>query len=194
MKHGEEEEPAQDRDSANGSNMGGRVYLRKNILQKLHDLKPGLKYNLESQSSPRDAPVFVMSVEVNGETFVGEGRSKHQAKLNAAKKALASLGMDPGLCWEPTFTMSVELNGETFVGVGKSEHRAKLNAVKRALASLGISIREYTLKSQPGPPAAPWIWAVSVEEGGESCISEGRNKQEASQKTTATVLTSTGMS
>ncbi len=147
-----------------------------------------------------NAPVFVMSVEINGETFVGEGSSKHEAKMSAAKKALAWIDTAEGeapLVSSPPFTVSVELNGETFVGCsGYSENNAKLNAVKKALASLGISIQEYNLGKQTGPPfVAPWrIWAVSVEEEGENCISEGRSKQEASQKATAIGLTRTGIS
>ncbi|XP_038131860.1 double-stranded RNA-specific editase 1-like [Cyprinodon tularosa] len=62
----------------------------KNALMQLNEMKPGLQYQLLSQSGPVHAPVFVMSVEVNGQLFNGSGPTKKKAKLNAAEKALRS--------------------------------------------------------------------------------------------------------
>ena len=69
--------------------MGG-IPLPKNALMQLNELKPGLEYKLENQTGPVHAPIFVMSVDVNGQTFVGQGNTKKKAKLMAAEKALAS--------------------------------------------------------------------------------------------------------
>ncbi len=85
--------PAQGGDKGKGKKkkkMGGGMPLPKNALMQLNELKPGLEYKLENQSGPVHAPVFVMSVEVNGQSFVGEGSTKKKAKLIAAEKALAS--------------------------------------------------------------------------------------------------------
>ncbi|XP_027865755.1 double-stranded RNA-specific editase 1a [Xiphophorus couchianus] len=62
----------------------------KNALMQLNEIKPGLQYKLLSQSGPIHAPVFVMTVEVNGQVFDGSGQTKKKAKLSAAEKALRS--------------------------------------------------------------------------------------------------------
>ncbi|KAM4710615.1 double-stranded RNA-specific editase 1-like [Anableps anableps] len=64
--------------------------LPKNALMQLNEIKPGLQYKLLSQSGPVHAPVFIMTVEVNGQLFDGSGPTKKKAKLNAAEKALRS--------------------------------------------------------------------------------------------------------
>lgn len=68
----------------------GSIPLPKNALMQLNELKPGLEYKLENQTGPVHAPIFVMSVDVNGASFVGQGSTKKKAKLLAAEKALAS--------------------------------------------------------------------------------------------------------
>lgn len=62
----------------------------KNALMQLNEMKPGLKYVVESFSGPPHNPHFVVSVEVNDIKFTGEGASKQLAKHSAAKKALES--------------------------------------------------------------------------------------------------------
>lgn len=62
----------------------------KNPLMQLNELKPGLKYEVESQEGPPHAPVFVVSVQVNEQKFTGKGQSKQLAKHAAAQAALAS--------------------------------------------------------------------------------------------------------
>lgn len=81
-------------DSANGA--GGKRRkahgppIPKNALMQLNELKPGLEFKFHSQSGPVHAPIFSMTVEVNGETYEGNGTSKKKAKLDAAEKALKS--------------------------------------------------------------------------------------------------------
>nr|XP_046218680.1 double-stranded RNA-specific editase 1-like isoform X2 [Oncorhynchus gorbuscha] len=69
--------------------------LPKNALMQLNEIKPGLLYKLLSQTGPVHAPVFVMTVEVNGQLFEGSGPTKKKAKLNAAEKALRSFVQFP---------------------------------------------------------------------------------------------------
>ncbi|XP_031414290.1 double-stranded RNA-specific editase 1 isoform X2 [Clupea harengus] len=69
--------------------------LPKNALMQLNEIKPGLQYKLHSQTGPVHAPVFVMTVEVNGQLFEGSGPTKKKAKLNAAEKALRSFVQFP---------------------------------------------------------------------------------------------------
>ncbi|XP_034533614.1 double-stranded RNA-specific editase 1-like [Notolabrus celidotus] len=69
--------------------------LPKNGLMQLNEIKPGLQYKLLSQTGPVHAPVFVMTVEVNGQLFEGSGPTKKKAKLNAAEKALRSFVQFP---------------------------------------------------------------------------------------------------
>ncbi|XP_028254341.1 double-stranded RNA-specific editase 1-like isoform X2 [Parambassis ranga] len=69
--------------------------LPKNALMQLNEIKPGLQYKLLSQTGPVHAPVFVMTVEVNGQLFDGSGPTKKKAKLNAAEKALRSFVQFP---------------------------------------------------------------------------------------------------
>ena len=53
---------------------------------KLNQLKPGLQYKLVSQTGPVHAPIFTMSVEIDGSTFEASGPSKKTAKLHVAVK------------------------------------------------------------------------------------------------------------
>uniref|UniRef100_A0A8C9JEU3 Adenosine deaminase RNA specific B1 n=1 Tax=Panthera tigris altaica TaxID=74533 RepID=A0A8C9JEU3_PANTA len=66
-----------------------------NALMQLNEIKPGLQYALLSQTGPVHAPLFVMSVEVNGQVFEGSGPTKKKAKLHAAEKALRSFVQFP---------------------------------------------------------------------------------------------------
>lgn len=67
----------------------------KNALMQLNEIRPGLQYKLLSQTGPVHAPVFVMTVEVNGQLFEGFGSTKKKAKLDAAEKALRSFVQFP---------------------------------------------------------------------------------------------------
>ncbi|KAJ8351657.1 hypothetical protein SKAU_G00231330 [Synaphobranchus kaupii] len=69
--------------------------LPKNALMQLNEIKPGLQYKLLSQTGPVHAPVFIMTVEVNGQLFEGSGPTKKKAKLTAAEKALRSFVQFP---------------------------------------------------------------------------------------------------
>jgi len=47
---------------------------KKNSVTTLNELRPGLKYSVAEKKGPTHSPTFVMTVEVNGETFSGEGK------------------------------------------------------------------------------------------------------------------------
>ncbi|XP_037047154.1 double-stranded RNA-specific editase Adar isoform X1 [Bradysia coprophila] len=62
----------------------------KNSVAMLNELRQGLIYTLEGQSGPVHAPIFTMSVEVDGQKYNGQGRSKKIARIQAAQTALRS--------------------------------------------------------------------------------------------------------
>uniref|UniRef100_A0A8C2FHM7 DRBM domain-containing protein n=1 Tax=Cyprinus carpio TaxID=7962 RepID=A0A8C2FHM7_CYPCA len=69
---------------------------------QLNEIKPGLQYKLLSQTGPVHAPVFIMTIEVNGQLFEGSGPTKKKAKLNAAERAsYPSLQLPPALTTPP---------------------------------------------------------------------------------------------
>lgn len=57
-----------------------------NALMRLNQIRPGLQYKLLSQSGPVHAPVFTMSVDVDGTIHEASGPSKKTAKLHVAVK------------------------------------------------------------------------------------------------------------
>lgn len=67
-----------------------RIPQPKNTVAMLNELRPGLVYKLESQTGPVHAPVFTISVEVDGQKYTGQGRSKKIARIEAAAAALRS--------------------------------------------------------------------------------------------------------
>ncbi|CAH2315855.1 spermatid perinuclear RNA-binding isoform X1 [Pelobates cultripes] len=67
-----------------------------NALMRLNQIRPGLQYKLLSQSGPVHAPVFTMSVDVDGITHEASGPSKKTAKLHVAVKVLQAMGYPTG--------------------------------------------------------------------------------------------------
>ncbi|XP_017480711.1 PREDICTED: double-stranded RNA-specific editase Adar isoform X1 [Rhagoletis zephyria] len=67
-----------------------RVPQPKNTVAMLNELRHGLVYKLESQTGPVHAPLFTISVEVDGQKYMGQGRSKKIARIEAAATALRS--------------------------------------------------------------------------------------------------------
>lgn len=63
----------------------------KNPVMRLNELRSGLDFVVESQTGPVHAPVFVMSVIVDGLKYEGCGNSKKKAKLDVATKALNAI-------------------------------------------------------------------------------------------------------
>lgn len=71
-----------------------KASIPKNALMVLNEKKPGLSYNVTSQSGPVHAPTFVISVEIEGQTFTGSGTSKKAARLEAAQNACNALSLE----------------------------------------------------------------------------------------------------
>ncbi|XP_075691632.1 spermatid perinuclear RNA-binding protein isoform X1 [Rhinoderma darwinii] len=67
-----------------------------NALMRLNQIRPGLQYKLLSQSGPVHAPVFTMSVDVDGTVHEASGSSKKTAKLHVAVKVLQAMGYPTG--------------------------------------------------------------------------------------------------
>uniref|UniRef100_A0A5G2QZ85 Interleukin enhancer binding factor 3 n=1 Tax=Sus scrofa TaxID=9823 RepID=A0A5G2QZ85_PIG len=129
-----------------------------NALMRLNQLKPGLQYKLVSQTGPVHAPIFTMSVEVDGNSFEASGPSKKTAKLHVAVKQgpiLTKHGKNPvmelnekrrGLKYElisetggshdKRFVMEVEVDGQKFQGAGSNKKVAKAYAAFAALEKL----------------------------------------------------------
>lgn len=72
------------------SSKGNQMAKAKNAVVTLNELRPGLEYTVVEQKGPVHMPTFVVQISVNGQTFVGEGRSKKQAKHSAAAQCLKS--------------------------------------------------------------------------------------------------------
>ncbi|XP_053660205.1 uncharacterized protein LOC128709239 [Anopheles marshallii] len=67
-----------------------QVPQTKNTVAVLNELKRNLVYKVESQTGPVHAPLFTISVVVDGQKFVGTGPSKKLARVAAAASALRS--------------------------------------------------------------------------------------------------------
>nr|XP_029711897.1 uncharacterized protein LOC115256898 isoform X2 [Aedes albopictus] len=76
--------------SSGGSAGADQGPQTKNTVAVLNELKRNLVYNMESQTGPVHAPLFTMSVVVDGQKFMGHGRSKKLARIEAAAAALRS--------------------------------------------------------------------------------------------------------
>lgn len=64
----------------------------------LNELRPSLKYNIVETTGPGHAPIFKISVEVDGQEYIGVGGSKKAAKCKAAELALKSFIQFPNNC------------------------------------------------------------------------------------------------
>eukprot|EP00062_Callorhinchus_milii_P015793 gi/632966409/ref/XP_007899400.1/ PREDICTED: double-stranded RNA-specific editase B2 [Callorhinchus milii] len=64
---------------------------RKNPVEMLNELRPGLSYVCLSEMAEKHVKSFVMAVSVDGRTFEGSGRSKKLAKAQSAQAALQTL-------------------------------------------------------------------------------------------------------
>lgn len=84
-----------------------------NALMRLNQIRPGLQYRLLSQSGPVHAPVFTMSVDLDGTIYEASGSSKKTAKLHVAVKVSLIRVCDSGptqnskAIKEPSFTWRV---------------------------------------------------------------------------------------
>ncbi|KAL5277856.1 ADARB2 family protein [Megaselia abdita] len=115
-------------------NVKERIPQPKNTVAMLNELRHGLIYKLDSQSGPVHAPLFTISVEVDGQKYTGQGRSKKVARIEAAATALRSfIQFKDGAILQPLkptlnldFTSDEHLENEVARGVVAVEGQKKV--------------------------------------------------------------------
>uniref|UniRef100_A0A8C9ZAP1 Spermatid perinuclear RNA-binding protein-like n=1 Tax=Sander lucioperca TaxID=283035 RepID=A0A8C9ZAP1_SANLU len=113
-----------------------------NALMRLNQIHPGLQYRLLSQSGPVHAPVFTMSVEIQGTTYQASGNSKRTAKLQVALKALQALG----------FVLGGDGDVDSLSADEKSDGEGKNDRMSTSSSSTSITSSTDTQESRaPGP-------------------------------------------
>uniref|UniRef100_A0A6I8N7R3 Interleukin enhancer binding factor 3 n=1 Tax=Ornithorhynchus anatinus TaxID=9258 RepID=A0A6I8N7R3_ORNAN len=129
-----------------------------NALMRLNQLKPGLQYKLVSQTGPVHAPVFTMSVEVDGSTFEASGPSKKTAKLHVAVKVLQDMGLPTGV------------EGKE---VSKGEDSAEENEQKPVIMAPPPVVEASTAPNAASPPADQA--SENVKQQGPILTKHGKN-------------------
>ncbi|XP_056232707.1 spermatid perinuclear RNA-binding protein-like isoform X2 [Seriola aureovittata] len=113
-----------------------------NALMRLNQIHPGLQYRLLSQSGPVHAPVFTMSVEIQGTTYQATGNSKRTAKLQVALKALQALG----------YVLSSDGDVDSLSADEKSDGEGKNDRMSTSSSSTSITSSTDAQESRaPGP-------------------------------------------
>ncbi|XP_044051124.1 spermatid perinuclear RNA-binding protein-like isoform X1 [Siniperca chuatsi] len=113
-----------------------------NALMRLNQIHPGLQYRLLSQSGPVHAPVFTMSVDIQGTTYQATGNSKRTAKLQVALKALQALG----------FVLGSDADVDSLSADEKSDGEGKNDRMSTSSSSTSITSSTDTQESRaPGP-------------------------------------------
>ncbi|KAM6945216.1 spermatid perinuclear RNA-binding protein-like [Lycodopsis pacificus] len=113
-----------------------------NALMRLNQIHPGLQYRLLSQSGPVHAPVFTMSVEIQGTSYQATGNSKRTAKLQVALKALQALG----------FVLGADGDVDSLSADEKSDGEGKNDRLSTSSSSTSITSSTDTQESRaPGP-------------------------------------------
>lgn len=72
-----------------------RNILPKNSLMLLHEYRPNVEYRFVCQSGPIHRPMFTMCVDINEHKFEGTGKTKKDARMQAAEKTLEFLIQHP---------------------------------------------------------------------------------------------------
>ncbi|XP_029685374.1 spermatid perinuclear RNA-binding protein-like isoform X2 [Takifugu rubripes] len=111
-----------------------------NALMRLNQIHPGLQYRLLSQSGPVHAPVFTMSVDIQGTTYQATGNSKRTAKLQVALKALQALG----------FVLSGDGDVDSLSSDEKSDGEGKMDRMSSSSSSIASSTDTQESRA-PGP-------------------------------------------
>uniref|UniRef100_A0A672Z1N7 Uncharacterized protein n=1 Tax=Sphaeramia orbicularis TaxID=375764 RepID=A0A672Z1N7_9TELE len=113
-----------------------------NALMRLNQIQPGLQYRLLSQSGPVHAPVFTMSVDIQGTTYQATGNSKRTAKLQVALKALQALG----------YVVGADADVDSLSADEKSDGEGKNDRMSTSSSSTSITSSTDTQESRaPGP-------------------------------------------
>lgn len=116
------------------------TYNDKNPISVLNELRLGLKYNIIEQKGPSHAPIFKVSVEVDGHIYYGVGGSKKLAKAKAAEEALKSFIQFPNNGKIIT-THEVITNGDfTSDSFETKKVKPDVNVPKRGIAKAPIML------------------------------------------------------
>ena len=83
-----------------------RKVLPKNSLMLLHEFRPNIEYRFLCQSGPIHRPLFTMCVDINEHKFEGTGKTKKEARMQAAERALEFLVQHPEYIQKPVPTSS----------------------------------------------------------------------------------------
>ena len=78
-----------------------RKVLPKNSLMLLHEFRPNIEYRFLCQSGPIHRPLFTMCVDINEHKFEGTGKTKKEARMMAAERALEFLIQNPEYIQKP---------------------------------------------------------------------------------------------
>jgi hypothetical protein len=84
-----------------------RKVLPKNSLMLLHEFRPNIEYRFLCQSGPIHRPLFTMCVDINEHKFEGTGKTKKEARMQAAERALEFLVQHPEYIQKPAPASSI---------------------------------------------------------------------------------------
>ncbi|XP_068606699.1 interleukin enhancer-binding factor 3-like [Brachionichthys hirsutus] len=158
-----------------------------NAVMRLNQYRPGLEFQLASQTGPVHEPVFTMLVDLNGKSYEATGPSKRAAKLNVATKVLIDLGLPIGPESKsesssetdglepdkaaPAATTSSEETGQGPILTKNGKNPVmELNEKRRSL--------KYELSAETGGSHEK-CFVMEVEVDGQKFKGRGSNKKEA---------------
>lgn len=161
-----------------------KVNLKINLNERnpvaiLNELKAGLSYELLEQSGPSHAPIFTVAVNVNGQRYLGAGKSKKLAKCNAANAALRSFIQFPDNCKviqnKTSNDATIDFTTDVFEpGKNHSETVPKKNALPKGPVMLLNELypsTKYECKENEGDVFSRFHITVNI--GGECFIGTG---------------------
>jgi hypothetical protein len=95
-----------------------RNVLPKNSLMILHELRHHVEYRFVNQHGPIHRPMFTMSVNIDENLFEGSGKTKKEARMAAADKAVKFLMDNPQFIQEKSTNkhkIDQNISGEVYV-------------------------------------------------------------------------------
>lgn len=98
-----------------------RKVLPKNSLMLLHEFRPNIEYRFLCQSGPIHRPLFTMCVDINEHKFEGTGKTKKEARMQAAEKALEFLVLHPEYIQKATTPATAIINTESSIASNSEE-------------------------------------------------------------------------
>ncbi|KAM7009863.1 spermatid perinuclear RNA-binding protein-like isoform 1-T1 [Tautogolabrus adspersus] len=159
-----------------------------NAVMRLNQYRPGLEYQLTSQTGPVHEPVFTMAVDLNGKTYESTGPSKRAAKLNVATKVLQDLGLPTGSESKPELSTNFEATLESVKDSSAASTTSEDSGQGPILTKNGknpvMELNEkrrslkYELSAETGGSHEK-CFVMEVEVDGQKFKGRGSNKKEA---------------